>query len=133
METVFTELDCEQVRDVTVISRNGSKEQRIFLNREGVFRFSDQDNGAINVMRLPFIKVWTFCSLISDMLNIEEEELFEQNESWEVVARDNFGRRFRAKGYATTFTRRPKYDPSKYLREVTGINRMWLLDGMKAV
>lgn len=132
METIFTDMDCEQVRDVTVISRNGNKEQQIFLNRNGVFKFTDSDSGAIRIMRLPSIKIWVFCSLICDMLK-EEDITGEQDECWEVCARDNYGRRYRLQGPAVTFRARPKYDPSKYLRNETGINGLWLLDGKAAV
>lgn len=128
----FTELDCEQVRDVTVISRNGSKEQRISLNREGVFRFYESEGGPIKVMRLPSIKIWVFCTMISDMLETEGVS-GDDGECWEVSARDNYGRRFRVTGAAVSFRKRPKYDPSKYLRNETGINGLWLLDGKAAV
>lgn len=128
----FTELDCEQVRDVTVISRNGSKEQRISLNREGVFRFYESEGGPIKVMRLPSIKIWVFCTMICDMLQ-SEDITGEQDECWEVCARDSYGRRYRLQGPAVTFRARPKYDPSKYLRNETGINGLWLLDGKAAV
>lgn len=124
----FTELDCEQVRDVTVVSRNGSKEQRISLNREGIFRFSESDGGPIKVMRLPSIKIWVFCSLICDMLQFEDVT-GHQGEYWEVSARDNYGRRYTVQGFAVSFQRRPKYDPSRYLRNETGIKGLWLLDG----
>ena len=132
MESIFTDMDCEQVRDVTVISRNGNKEQRIFMNSNGVFKFTDPDSGAIRVMRLPSIKIWVFCSLICDMLQ-SEDVTGHQEVCWEVCARDNYGRRYRLKGPAVTFRARPKYDPSKYLRNETGINGLWLLDGKAAV
>lgn len=132
MENIFTDMDCEQVRDVTVISRNGSKEQRISLNREGVFRFYESEGGPIKVLRLPSIKIWVFCTMISDMLQ-SEDVTGHQEVCWEVCARDNYGRRYRLKGPAVTFRARPKYDPSKYLRNETGINGLWLLDGKAAV
>lgn len=132
MENIFTDMDCEQVRDVTVISRNGSKEQRISLNREGVFRFSESDGGPIKVMRLPSIKIWVFCTMISDMLETEGVS-GDDGECWEVSARDNYGRRFRVTGAAISFLKRPKYDPSLYLRKETGMDELWLLDGNKAV
>lgn len=132
MENIFTDMDCEQVRDVTVISRNGSKEQRISLNREGVFRFYESEGGPIKVMRLPSIKIWVFCTMICDMLQ-SEDITGEQDECWEVCARDSYGRRYRLQGPAVTFRARPKYDPSKYLRNETGINGLWLLDGKAAV
>lgn len=128
----FTDLDCEQVRDVTVISRNREKEQQVFLNRNGVFRFTDPDIGAIKVMRLPSIKIWVFCTMICDMLQSEDIN-GEQDEFWEICAKDNYGRRFRVKGPAVTFLARPKYDPSRYLRNETGIKGLWLLDGKAAV
>lgn len=128
METIFTELDCEQVRDVMVISRFGEKEQQVFLNRNGVFRFADPDSGAIKVMRLPSIKIWVFCTMICDMLETEGAS-GDAGERWEVSARDNYGRRFRVTGAAVSFQKRPKYDPSRYLRTETGIKGLWLLDG----
>ena len=46
MEFFFAELDCEQVRDVLIVSRKktadaGIAEQRVFMNRDGVFRFDE--------------------------------------------------------------------------------------------
>ncbi|MBQ9698807.1 MAG: hypothetical protein IJV46_09720 [Acidaminococcaceae bacterium] len=133
METIFTELDCEHVRDVTIISRNGGKEQLISLNKDGVFRFKGQDSRVIKVMRLPSIKIWVFCSLICDMLVDEDINRQQQDACWEICASDNYGRRFRVNGPAVTFRHRPNYDPSVYLRHETGIKEMWLLDGKKAV
>ena len=128
LEYFFAELDCEQVRDILVISRrktadNGIAEQRVFMNQDGVFCFdANVEETASRVIRLPFVKVWAFCSMIKD-------DLEEKDETWEIMARDRLGRRYKAEGYAVFNDVTPKYDPSRYLRRVTGIDRMWLLDG----
>ena len=79
-------------------------------------------------MRLPSIKIWVFCTMICDMLQ-SEDVTGHQGECWEVSARDNYGRRYRVKGVAVSFKKRPKYDPSYYLRKETRMDELWLLDG----
>ena len=134
MEYFFAELECEQVREILVISRrkaagDGIAEQRVFMNRDGVFRFdASAGEAASRVARLPFVKVWVFCTMVCDMLAIKDDPE-EKDETWEIMARDRLGRRYKAEGYAVFNDVAPKYDPSRYLRRVTGIDRMWLLDG----
>lgn len=132
MEYYFAELDTNFVRDITVISRNGDEEQLISLNSSGAFRFHDRHSGAVKVMRLPKVKLQVFCDLICDMLAIEEDTE-ELDGSWSILARDRYGQRYWADGFAVTFLHRPNQDPSVYLRNATGLKGMWLLDGKKAV
>ena len=132
MEYYFAELDTNFVRDITVISRNGDEEQLISLNSSGVFCFHDRHSGTIKVMRLPKIKLQVFCDLICDMLAIEEDTE-ELDGSWSILARDRYGQRYWADGFAVTFLHRPNQDPSVYLRNATGLKGMWLLDGKKVV
>ena len=132
MEYYFAELDTNFVRDITVISRNGDEEQLISLNSSGVFRFHDRRSGAIKVMRLPKIKLQVFCDLVCDMLAVEDDTE-ELDGSWSILARDRYGQRYWADGFAVTFLHRPNQDPSVYLRNATGLKGMWLLDGKKAV
>ena len=135
MDYYFAELDCEQVRDVLIVSRkktaaNGVVEQRVFMNQSGLFRFDDAVDGNVvsRVARLPFIKVWVFCTMICDMLAVKEDTE-DKDETWEVMARDRLGRHYKAEGCAVFNDVQPKYDPSQYLRRETGIDSMWLLDG----
>ena len=135
MEFFFAELDCEQVRDILVVSRkktagNGVAEQRVFMNRDGVFRFDESADGSVapRIIRLPFVKVWVFCSMICDTLAVKDDEEGSDG-TWEVMARDRLGRHYKAEGCAVFNDVQPKYDPSQYLRRETGIDRMWLLDG----
>ena len=51
--------------------------------------------------------------------------------TWEIMARDRLGRRYKADGYAVFNDMALKYDPSRYLRRETGIDKMWLLDGLE--
>ena len=132
MEYYFAELDTNFVRDITVISRNGDEEQMISLNSSGVFRFHDRHSGAIKVLRLPKIKLQVFCDLVCDMLAVEDDTE-ELDGSWSIRAKDRYGQRYCADGFAVTFLHRPNQDPSVYLRNATGLKGMWLLDGKKAV
>lgn len=132
MEYFFAELDTNFVRDITVVSRNGDEEQLISLNSSGVFRFHDRHSGAIKVMRLPKIKLQVFCDLVCDMLAVEDDTE-ELDGSWSILARDRYGQRYCADGFAVTFLHRPNQDPSVYLRNATGLKGMWLLDGKKVV
>ena len=135
MEFFFAELDCEQVKDILVVSRkktagNSVAEQRVFMNKDGVFCFNESADGSVppRVIRLPFVKVWVFCTMICDMLAVKDD-VEGKDETWEVMARDRLGRRYKAEGCAVFNDVQPKYDPSRYLRRETGIDRMWLLDG----
>lgn|GEM_PF-5629485 len=135
MDYYFGEMDCEQVRDVLIVSRKKTAddsvaEQRVFMNKDGVFRFDESVDGSVapRVARLPFVKVWVFCTMICDMLAVKDDEEG-KDETWEVMARDRLGRHFKAEGCAVFNDVQPKYDPSQYLRRETGIDRMWLLDG----
>ena len=132
MDHFFAELDTHHVRDVMVISRHSfglqDREQRIFLNSDGLFRFDDRLGGAIKVMRLPAVKLQVFCDLVCDMLAIEDDTE-ELDGSWEILARDRYGQRYCADGFSVTFLHRPNQDPSVYLRKATGLKGMWLLDG----
>ena len=100
------------------------------MNRDGVFRFDESMNGSVapKVIRLPFVKVWVFCTMICDMLAVKDD-VDGKDGTWEIMARDRLGRRYKAEGYAVFNDMSPKYDPSRYLRLETGIDRMWLLDG----
>ena len=133
MDRFFAELDCEHVRDILVVSRKsagtGVVEQRVFMNQNGIFRFDEDGGGkASKVIRLPFIKLWVFCSLICDMLAVKDD-VEGMDETWELVAHDRYGRSYKAEGYAVFNDVSPMWDPSRYLRKETGIDRMWLLDG----
>ena len=135
MELYGGELDCEHVEDVLVVSRKhgaGAQvfEQRVFMNEDGVFRFDEEKGGKAvpRVLRLPFVKVWVFCSMVCDMLAMKDD-VEGMDETWEVMARDRYGNRYRAEGCAVFNDVKPFYDPSVYLRRETGISSMWLLDG----
>lgn len=130
VEYFFAELDTDFVRNVTVTSRNGDEEQVIALNSDGVFRFNDKRSGSVKIMRLPAIKLQVFCDLICDMLAMEDDTE-ELDGSWSILARDRYGKRYRADGFAVSFLHRPNQDPSVYLRKATGLKGMWLLDGKK--
>ena len=137
MEFFFAELDCEQVRDVLIVSRKktadaGIAEQRVFMNRDGVFRFDESVDGSVapRIIRLPFVKIWVFCTMICDMLAVKDD-VDGKDGTWEIMARDRLGRRYKADGYAVFNDMALKYDPSRYLRRETGIDKMWLLDGLE--
>ena len=132
MELELTEMDCEQIREITVISRKNDMEQKVYVNKNGVFLFfGENDRKNIStVIRLPFIKVWVFCTMICDMLNGQCSEM-DNNVTWQVTAIDYYGNHYRAEGVSQCCVKNPKYDPSRYLREATGLTKMWLLDGLE--
>lgn len=138
MEYKFTELDCEKARDIRIITHKKSADgtaglkQTVFLAGNGLFRFDGHRPGheLTWVRLLPSIKIWVLRAMISDMLNLNRESDDRETE-WEILAHDDYGNRFVANGFSISNVIAPKYDPSNYLREATGLQEMWLLDGKR--
>ncbi|MBQ7419060.1 MAG: hypothetical protein IJV18_13395 [Acidaminococcaceae bacterium] len=128
MEYFFADLDTNFVKSISVTSWKGNNEQQMSLNNEGVFRFSDRRSGVVQVLRLPRIKLQVFCDLIFDMFDkaVDSRDL---EGNWSIVARDRYGRKFRAVGCSVSYYTHKNMDPSFYLRKAAGMDEMWLLDG----
>ena len=68
------------------------------------------------VLRFPFVKVWIFCTMICDMLELKDD-LKTVEGSWEVLAKYNTGFLYKVAGASIVISVKPKYDPSAYLRK----------------
>lgn len=123
----YTDIDCEQIKEIEIVSRKNHKMQRNFVKNTGLSKFDSDENNMSRALRFPFVKVWFFCTMICDMLEMKDD-LKTVEGSRDVLPKDNTGFLYKAAGALMFNSVKPKYDLSAYMRKETGLN-MLVLDG----